>query len=96
MTANLSLLDLEELANPFHDRTCLTPQRLPGRQVGSRANWPRTQIAEYALSGVRRPGEPNLRPPFERISDPQIPLTRQKIYGTHAERRGANCRNSTA
>ena len=38
---------------------------------------PRTQKAESALSGVRRPSEPNFRPPFERISDPQIPLTRR-------------------
>ncbi len=28
------------------------------------------QTAESALSGVRRPGEPNFRPPFEHISDP--------------------------
>jgi hypothetical protein len=50
---------------------------LPGRQRGSRANWPRTQKAESELSGVRRPGESSFRPPFERVSDPQIPLTRQ-------------------
>src|ERR1700738_4798708 len=48
-----------------------------GGKAVSRANWPRTQKAESALSGVRRPGEPNVPPPLERISDPQIPLTRQ-------------------
>jgi hypothetical protein len=31
---------------------------------------------ESARSGVRRPGEPNFRPPFEPIGDPQIPVTR--------------------
>src|SRR6266404_4456500 len=29
MTANLSLLNPEEFASPFHDRTCNTAKRLP-------------------------------------------------------------------
>ena len=32
--------------------------------------------AESALSGVCRPRGPSFRRPFERISDPRIPLTR--------------------
>jgi Zn-dependent protease/CBS domain-containing protein len=57
------------------------------------ANGPKTQRCQFfaaetieaasPLSGIGLAGwdEPSLRPPFERMGDPQIPLTRRKIFG---------------